>query len=163
MRICPHCQTKNFDAYTHCEKCKSPLITNPFAPRLQNAQQENQGAQVNANGSNNLRRVIKVLLIISCVAEGIALLTSFVLWLLSLCMLGVTNGLVLNVSLAITAFSCLFMLFVSLVRTIIVLYITRDYNYNIAQGLKIKTSMKIVTLLCFSILAGILMLCDNDA
>ena len=156
MKICPNCNTKNFDINTKCEKCDYPLDTSPFETVVfmppQNASRDSKPTyDVKPVGPNSLQSVAKAFLIVSCVASAISLLATVIVWMI--CIFQQTQVLLPASWIGMASSLPLFALCI---------YMTNSYSHKIASGQKVGIGFKIITLLFISFIAGILMLCDND-
>lgn len=156
MRVCPYCHTNNFDVDTNCKKCNYPLktsISETVVIHPQSVSKEsNPTFYVKPIGPNSLQSITRVLMILGCIINGIILLTMAVLWLAFLFIEG----------LGIYSIACLITLFIFLPFFVLHIYMTGSYSHKIANSIKVSIAFKIVTLLLFSPICGILMLCDND-
>lgn len=155
MKTCPHCGTKNFDTDVKCGKCSFPLRASPFKTVVeipsQDIQPQNPQFYVKFNRPSSLQLVARVFMIISCVASGIAALSTFISWIISLFTLG-------DFAVAL----CMSLIF-WVVIFVVTICMTNNYCYKIASGTKIGITFKIITLIFISLIAGILMLCDRDS
>ena len=156
MKICPNCHAQNFDIETKCGKCSYPLNTNSFEPPVMIAQQATPAQPqsvfyVQPVRNHALQRVAKAFMIVSCVIVAIAVLTTFILWAVS-------------VSLESSIPSLLFWIYMILLFPYLIFCIcmTTHYCHKTADGKPVGIAFKIIILLFIRLVAGILMLCDND-
>lgn len=155
MKICPNCKSQNFDVKTVCERCGCPLPKNQFETvvtipnnnptnttfYITNTQQTNRG----------LRIAINVFLIISCVLSAISMFSLSILWMVSL---------VAGIELLTTVYLISAILY--LARMIVGICMTVKYQKKTDNDRRVGVGFKICTLLFVNLIAGILMLCDND-
>jgi hypothetical protein len=119
----------------------------------QNASKEsNPTFHVEAAGPNGLQSATKVFMIINCIFSGIATLLMTVLWLVFL----------INESTRFYSITFLIALFIILTSFVFTIYMTNTYSHKIETGTEVGIAFKIVTLLFFDLICGILMLCDNN-
>lgn len=152
MKICSNCGTQNFDTAEKCEKCGCPLRVRPYETVVAISPQNKseQVFMVKQKGPTQLQTAAKVFMILSCILNVISTLVLFVLGILSLAFT------VLLSATYLIAFVIL------LIYTVIYIIITHNYSTKIARGIKVEIAFKIITLIFFNTIAGILMLCDSD-
>lgn len=156
MKICPNCHTQNFDIVTKCEKCNYPLTVENSEPPVMILQQatpiQSQSAfYVQPARNHALQSVAKAFMILSCVLFAIGFLTLFVLWAVSVSLQSSIPSLVFWIE--------MILFFLHLVFHICM---TTHYCHKIADGKPVGIAFKIITLLFVDLIAGILMLCDNN-
>ena len=159
MKVCRNCGTRNFDIDTTCGKCHAPLMSKVDMKlglqTIVNDQGERQSVAVSKN--NGLSITAKVFLIIACVYQGIAALT----YLIMLLVTGVINNAYGGGAEGVVWLYFIIMA-ICVAITVISICMTSSYCGKIYEGKKIGTAFKVWTLLLVSLVAGILMFCDED-
>ena len=152
MKICSNCGTQNFDTAEKCEKCGCPLRVRQYETvvAIPTQNKSEQVFMVKQKGPTQLQNAAKVFMILSCILNVIGTLVLFVLGISSFALSGLLAATYL------IAFVFL------LIITVVYIIITHNYSTKIASGIKVEIAFKIITLMFFNSIAGILMLCDSD-
>lgn len=148
MRLCPNCNTNNFDVDINCKKCGYPLDTDPFEAVVTIPEPSFYVKSIEPTES---QRVARAFMIFMCVLHGLSAFTTFALWIVFLAL-----------KISQLAISFLISMFIILPTIALCIYMTCNYSHKIENGIKVETSFKVITLLFVSFIAGILMFCDNN-
>ena len=150
MRKCPFCGATNFDVAQNCEKCNLPLPENPHLVTNPALRVEKVGdlVFVAKDGNAGLQVAAKVFMVISLVLHVINFFALFIMGIV---------GWYFEPSFAVIALP--FMMVLPFVPMVVSLFMTIAYFKNSRVGI----GFKICTLLFVDLIAGILMLCDNNS
>ena len=159
MKVCRNCGTRNFDIDTTCGKCHAPLMSKVDKALGVQPVFNTQGSieKVAVPQNNGLSITAKVFLIIACVYQGIAALTCLIILL--------STGVIINAyGGGPEGFAWLYFIIMSLcvAHVVISICMTSSYFGKLYERKKIGTAFKVLTLIFVDLVAGILMLCDED-
>ena len=158
MKTCKHCGAQNFDINTTCDKCGNPLGNTvelvsqaPYQPKptVYNTTPTTK--------NSGMTTAAKILMIISTASYGVAFLTFFILWFITLILQQESGFSELKMA-AVTYFlyTALF-----LAAALAGFFMTVDYSRKIEDGKKVSIAFKVCSLIFINMIAGILMLIDN--
>ncbi|MBE5730446.1 MAG: hypothetical protein E7350_00665 [Clostridiales bacterium] len=142
MKICKNCGAENFDVLSFCDKCGKPITALPVGDQ----QDKEQGG---------LRIAAKVLMVISTVSYGISFLVCFAFWFIIL--ITAKGAGLSGLEIGISSPVLVIMMLITLLQLIASWLMTRHYF----EAEHISITFKVCTLLFVSMIAGILMLCDD--
>ena len=133
MKTCNFCGAKSFDCDTECSKCKRSFSDDAVGEISQ------------------IKKLIKVILLATIIIQAVALIPFLILWITSLIIPGWTTA-------AIIFAICLIAFLVGLSISCIM---SNHYRNTVNAGKNVGLIFKICTLLFISVIAGIVMLCDE--
>lgn len=158
MKVCRNCGTRNFDIDTTCGKCHAPLMSKVDKALGVQPVFNTQGSieKVAVPQNNGLSITAKVFLIIACVYQGIAALTCLIVSL--------STGVIINAYWGGEGFLWWYFIVmgISVAHVVISICMTSSYFGKLYERKKIGTAFKVLTLIFVDLVAGILMLCDED-
>ncbi len=149
MKVCKNCGAQNFDIKQNCDKCGYPLVEKGSVSTMQK-QMNGSVSVLTKKKASGAAIAAKVFLILTNVAYDILFLFWLVWWIIGL-----------TYSQPVVAFEGLICMLVYLVFAIASGVVLAVYDRKVDLGEKVGTAFKVCTLLFISIIAGILMLCDN--
>ncbi|MBE7067947.1 MAG: hypothetical protein E7381_01455 [Clostridiales bacterium] len=143
MKFCNKCGRKNFDTATYCERCGNFLRLNEIVTQKQ----------------SKCSKVASIFMVISCVVLGIC---SMVLEIFSIILWDGLNEISNDIGVVEMKIMWIVLVVAVLIGFIISIFATHKYIKDVKSGKKIGTGFKVCVLLFVNIIAGILMLCDED-
>ena len=165
MKVCKNCGAQNFDIKQNCDKCGYPLYEKgSHVTRQQVVYKENINTSISqrqpyknlsvpkSKKPSGVAIAAKVFLILTNVAYDMLFLFWLVWWIIGL-----------TYSQPVVAFERLIGMLVYLGFAIASGVVLAVYDRKVDLGEKVGTAFKVCTLLFISIIAGILMLCDNES
>ena len=157
MKTCKVCGTRHFDTAVVCEKCHAPLA-NKYNSNYHPPQSANYYARPEPSRNSGLRLAAKVFMIISTVSAGIGLFFSLIFWLIGL----FSVSFVYSAGAGTLSIASLIFVWAFLPSFVVDLLMTINYCHKTRGGEQPGVAFKICTLLFVNLIAGILMLCDNE-
>lgn len=140
MKICTYCGERNFDVKTECEHCHRPLVTGYVSKRTP------------------FHGVVSAFIILTIVLDILGVIGLAVLWGKALYAHYIIGG---SNSTAYAAVFYLICMILCVIQASAATLMNQSYIKKTCQGLPVRTSFKVCSLLFISLVSGILLLCEK--